>query len=178
MGCGGSKKTEGNEPAKQEEAPPKKEESLNRPKNTEEAIYEAFQKVDTNNSGYLTKEEIKQALKELGEDDITDEQLDQCMDKVDKNEDDKISYKEFYNAWIAACKEISKREKLMTAFKNMDKDGSGRLSKDEVTAALKEIGAYEDNEQVEQMIKDADADGDGKVNYAEFVDIIEKESQQ
>ncbi|XP_077991427.1 neo-calmodulin-like [Glandiceps talaboti] len=185
MGCGGSKKTAGSEPKaeaaadnKQEEAP-KTEGKVKGPKCTEDELTAKFKEADTDDSGYLTRDEIKKVLADIGEDGINDAEIDTLIEKIDKNDDGKVHYGEFYKNWKEACEEQKQedvdRENIRKAFKNMDKDGNGLLTKEEVTQALKDCNAYEGNDQVQKMIDDADVDGDGKVRYEEFVNILQKE---
>lgn len=185
MGCGGSKKsTTGSEPAAASNAKSDPQKDTNakktkKPCNSEEKIMEAFAAIDTDNSGYVTKDEVKKILKDLGED-VADEDIDKFFDSADKNDDGKISYKEFYAAWVKATEEAKKEDELtqdemLTAFKAMDTDGSGSLTRDEVKKALQQASSFYSEEQVDKMISDADADKDGKVNYEEFIKVIKKE---
>lgn len=63
-------------------------------------ILESFKKLDVDNSGYLNKDEIKKALKEIySEIDIrlSDSDIDHLIQSVDKNNDGKIQIEEFVN---------------------------------------------------------------------------------
>lgn len=56
---------------------------------------------------------------------------------------------------------------LIAAFQKIDKDGDGQLDREEIREALAEMGAGDD--AVEEMIKSADTDGDGKISKDEFL---------
>lgn len=59
---------------------------------------------------------------------------------------------------------------LAEQFKQFDKDGSGALSPDELKTALKEVQGVDYNEaEIQDLIKRIDIDGDGEVNYSEFL---------
>ena len=59
---------------------------------------------------------------------------------------------------------------LAEQFKEFDKDGSGALSPDEVKQALREVQGVDYNEQeIQEIIKKIDIDGDGEINYSEFL---------
>jgi calcium-dependent protein kinase len=59
---------------------------------------------------------------------------------------------------------------LAEQFKQFDKDGSGALSPDEVKLALREVQGVDYNEQeIQEIIKKIDIDGDGEINYSEFL---------
>lgn len=59
---------------------------------------------------------------------------------------------------------------LAEQFKEFDKDGSGALSPEEVKQALREVQGVDYNEQeIQEIIKKIDIDGDGEINYSEFL---------
>ena len=49
---------------------------------------------DKNNDGFITADELKQVIESFGHD-LTDEELDEMIEGVDKNKDGKINYLEF-----------------------------------------------------------------------------------
>merc|ERR1719326_1335850 len=49
---------------------------------------------------------------------------------------------------------------LIALFDQLDKDGDGQLDRDEIQQGLSAMGVTEEN--VDEMIKSADTDGDGK----------------
>ena len=54
------------------------------------------------------------------------------------------------------------------AFAKYDKDGSGAIDKDELSAMSAELGNPLDDEQLETALKDLDLNGDGVVDIDEF----------
>jgi len=53
-----------------------------------------------------------------------------------------------------------------------DKDGNGRISASELRHVMTNLGEKLSQEEVEEMIREADTDGDGQVNYEEFVSMM------
>ena len=49
------------------------------------------------------------------------------------------------------------------------KDGNGFISVAELRYVMANLGEKLTDDEVEEMIRDADIDGDGQVNYEEFV---------
>ncbi len=65
-----------------------------------------------------------------------------------------------YNEFVASTMHISKLEKeelLQKAFAQLDRDGSGTISVDELRHALKQFGVYDD---AAQLLSIADKNGD------------------
>uniref|UniRef100_A0A8P0NV50 EF-hand calcium-binding domain-containing protein 11 n=2 Tax=Canis lupus familiaris TaxID=9615 RepID=A0A8P0NV50_CANLF len=53
-----------------------------------------------------------------------------------------------------------------------DKDGNGYISAVELHHVMTNSGVKLTDEEVDEMIKEADTDGDGRVNYEEFVQMV------
>ena len=58
---------------------------------------------------------------------------------------------------------------LKAAFSQMDANGDGYVTKDELKAMLAGLGETVDEAVVNEMIAVADTNGDGKVDFNEFV---------
>ena len=65
--------------------------------------------------------------------------------------------------------------KSAKAFQDIDADGSGRLSKEELAGALKRWKVPITPEKLDQLVTTCDADGDGNISYPEFVDGLAKD---
>lgn len=57
-------------------------------------------------------------------------------------------------------------EEMRNAFKIFDKDGSGKIDAKELRHAMKSLGETMTDGEVDEMIKAADQDSDGKVDYS------------
>ena len=60
-------------------------------------LKKAFEVMDTNKDGFVTKDELKNLLKGLGED-VTDEVVDEMIKIADENGDGKVEFNEFVKA--------------------------------------------------------------------------------
>lgn len=60
-------------------------------------------------------------------------------------------------------------EAIRAQFQALDKDGNGVVSAEEIREVLTALGDRLSDEDVNEMIRDVDTDGDGQVNYEEFV---------
>ncbi len=61
---------------------------------SKEEIIEAFKLFDTDGSGFITTDEIKKALADIGEE-VSDEEIKKNFQIADKNGDGRISIDEF-----------------------------------------------------------------------------------
>lgn len=56
-------------------------------------------------------------------------------------------------------------EELRNAFCLFDKDGSGYISSSELKAAMNNFDENLTDEEIEEMIREADLDGDGEISF-------------
>jgi calmodulin len=63
-------------------------------------------------------------------------------------------------------------EFILKSFKEWDKDGSGKISAGEVRATMTNLGDKLTDAEVEEMIAQSDTDGDGQIDYDEFIGIM------
>lgn len=73
----------------------------------------------------------------------------------------------------------AKKEEILLAFKQYDKDNSGYLDKHEIKSAIKEMNSHLESlglslsdKDVEEMTYRADTNKDGKIGIEEFVSLI------
>ena len=60
-------------------------------------------------------------------------------------------------------------EEMMHAFKVFDKNGDNFISRSELKSAMRKMGERMSDRDIDYIIKEADLDKDGRVNYHEFV---------
>ena len=137
-----------------------------------------FEEMDTNKDGTLTINEIKEGINKMPKmTELEEEEKENIINSLDTDKSQKIEYNEF----IAACMEQKaylRDENLLEAFMMLDFDGSGQISKSDIKNALN--GEF-DNETLEKLIQEFDLNGDGEIDYKEFMTgmatINEKEEE-
>jgi len=92
--------------------------------------------------------------------------------KVDTDGSGEIEYSEFVVATMNE-KNLLNNNKLQTAFKMFDKDGGGSISIEEIKQVLS-FGQNLEEDVVNQIIKQVDANGDGEISYDEFAAMMLK----
>ncbi|CAL5339753.1 unnamed protein product [Camellia sinensis] len=132
---------------------------------------EAFCMLDKDGDGCITIEELATAIKSI--DQIpTEVELQRMISEVDVNGNGTIEFGEFLHLMATKMKESEAEEELKEAFKVFDKDQDGYISPNELRNVMVNLGERPTDEEVEQMIRDADLDGDGLIDYKEFVRMM------
>ena len=128
-----------------------------------------FKAFDKDNNGQIDYKEFKQGLMELNINNLTKDEIKNVFANVDVDHNGRIDYTEF----IAASLErrvYLKKEKLFEAFSNLDKDKDCKISKDEIMKILR-LEPKEDP-FVAKLINLADKNGDGNIDYKEFLEMM------
>jgi len=69
-------------------------------------------------------------------------------------------------------KDTDTEEELVEAFKVFDRDGNGFINSAELRHVMTNLGEKLEDEEIDEMLREADVDGDGQVNYEEFVKMM------
>ncbi|XP_074272016.1 calcium-dependent protein kinase 33-like isoform X3 [Silene latifolia] len=128
-----------------------------------------FINMDTDNSGYLTYEELKTGLAQLGSK-LTEVEVMQLMEAADFDGDGTIDYTEFITATMHRHR-LETEENILRAFRYFDKDSSGYITTDELEAAMMEYGVADEN-SIKEILSEVDTDNDGRINYDEFCTMM------
>jgi calcium-dependent protein kinase len=94
------------------------------------------------------------------------------MKCVDLDGNGSIDYNEFLTATVNREKILSQKN-LEMAFQAFDKDGSGKISTDEIMQIFNNTD-IKDKSIFEKMIKEADENGDMEISLEEFKNLMTK----
>lgn len=83
-------------------------------------------------------------------------------------------YLDCVNVWIQSEKDS--REEILKAFRLFDDDETGKISFRNLKRVAKELGENMTDEELAEMIEEADRDGDGEINEEDFLRIMKKTS--
>ena len=144
---------------------------------------EAFAFFDKDGDGCITVEELATVMGSLQGHRPSEDELGEMIRDADADGNGTIDFPEFLalmarktaagssaGAGGGDCDDPD--EELREAFKVFDKDQNGDISATELRHVMINLGEKLTDEEVEQMIREADLDGDGQVNYDEFVRMM------
>lgn len=133
-----------------------------------ENFREIFISCDSNHDGSLTLFELNRALTKLGYR-LTNSDVAIIFSEIDSDESGTISFREFLTLLDKKKESKQAEDELLGAFKVFDQDGNGYVSADELRDTLIKHGENISCDEAEDIVKTADLNGDGRINYEEFV---------
>ena len=120
--------------------------------------------------GNTTTKELGFGMRFLGQD-PTEAEVQDMINEVDADGNGIIDYSESLTLMERKMKNTDSEKEILEAFKVFDKDGNAFISAADIT----NLGEYLADEEVDEMIHEADIadiDGDGQINYEEFVKMM------
>merc|ERR1712098_858709 len=128
-------------------------------------IREAFNLFDGDQSGAIDVRELKAAMRALGFE-IKNEELKKMVTDIDNDGNGTIEFGEFLEMMTGKMGE--------KVFKLFDDDNTNKISFRNLARVAEELGENIDDEELQDMINQADRDGDGEINLDEFYRIMKK----
>ncbi|XP_005370455.1 centrin-4 [Microtus ochrogaster] len=138
-------------------------------------IKEAFDLFDVDGSGTIDVKELKIAMRALGFE-PKKEEIRQLIAEIDKEGTGTICFEDFFAIMSVKMNEKDEREEILKAFKLFDDDATGTISLNNIKRVAKELGENLTEEELQEMLDEADRDGDGEINEEEFLRMMKKTS--
>jgi len=139
-------------------------------------IKEAFDLFDTDGTGTIEEKELKVALRALGFE-PKKEELKKLVSDLDKQNSSSghgmLDFNEFLDIMTTKMSEKDSKEQIQKAFQ-LFKGPTSKISFEDLKTVARELGETMSDEELLEMIKEADKDQDGEVSEEEFLRIIRK----
>jgi calmodulin len=141
------------------------------PRDKHEECKEVFDLFDKDKDGAITQKEIADVLRTLGAN-PTKEEIEMIFKETDTDNSGKIEFEEFMDLFKSKISFPGLEEDLIEAFRLFDREGSGTVSVQEFKHVMTTLGDALTDEEAEELLRKADIDEKGLINYDEFVKSI------
>lgn len=145
----------------------------------------AFEMFDKDRSNSIDHNEFKDLMRSLGYD-LSDNEIEDLMYEGHKREKmkneqnhqnvqvntDVITLSQFLTVMNTWRKERDVAEDYMEAFRVFDFTGSGKVEVETIKTILVQYGEDVTEDDISYMLNDADVDGDGLIDYKNFVRLL------
>ncbi|XP_063705577.1 calmodulin-A-like isoform X3 [Culicoides brevitarsis] len=132
---------------------------------------EAFMLFDKDEDGTISVTELGVVMRSLGQR-PTETELRDMVNEWDENGNGTIEFNEFLQMMSKKLTFSDGEDELKEAFRVFDKNNDGLISSSELRHVMTNLGEKMTQQEADDMLKEADMDGDGMVNYNEFVMIL------
>ncbi|KAI4252918.1 MAG: hypothetical protein L6R42_007779 [Xanthoria sp. 1 TBL-2021] len=119
----------------------------------------------------ITTKELGTVMRSLGQN-PSESELQDMINEVDADNNGTIDFPEFLTMMARKMKDTDSEEEIREAFKVFDRDNNGFISAAELRHVMTSIGEKLTDDEVDEMIREADQDGDGRIDYNEFVQLM------
>ncbi|XP_062716066.1 calmodulin-A-like isoform X1 [Aedes albopictus] len=132
-----------------------------------EELKEAFSLFDTNGDGTITSSELGTVLRSLGKN-VSDAEVEELLKEVSVDHEGMIHFPDFVAMMSIRLRDFNSEDELKEAFRMFDRNGDGMISADELRLALQSFGEQLADEEIEELLREADINCDGQIDYQDF----------
>lgn len=137
-------------------------------------LKKAFRKIDRDNSGMISHEELQKIMNEVGMQ-YSDNETKLIIKTIKKTDDKEINYTDFLAATIDH-KIFLNKDKIKLAFKHFDIFNKNEISLSSLKESMARNGRKYNDSILEQWIKEIDLSKTGKISLKNFIEVMRMEN--
>ena len=134
-------------------------------------IRSTFDLIDTSHDGLIDPDELRCALNSLGFE-FTAGEIKRLVMELDPQNTGTIDFQHFSELIHQKMSEREKIEEIQYAFQMFDSNRTGKITFADLKRVAKELGEELTDQELHEMINEADTDNDGEISFEEFVALV------
>lgn len=131
-------------------------------------IKQVFDRFDQEETGQISSKDLGNILRSFGID-VLDRDLTDLLEEINRDNGGKISFSSFLEILISRLDNLEIEKMIISSFEVFDSTKRGIISASELRYLMTHLGERLSEEEVNEMIRDADVDGTGQIDYRSFV---------
>ena len=136
--------------------------------NKEKEFKNIFDKYDSNKDGNVNSDELANILKAININ-VSDEEIKEIIEEIELEGNNEINFENFISIVNRREKDVDTKEEVLNAFKFFDKEGNGLININDLKYIMINVSKNLSEAEIDDMLKEADLDMDGFINYEEFI---------
>jgi len=132
---------------------------------------EAYKLFDRDGDDLVTWQELGNVMRSLGQN-PTEDELKDMVNEADDNGNGYVDFDEFLVTMTKKVKEADSGDEFREAFRIFDTQGDGFISVEKLKHVATTLGETLTDDEINEMIREADKDDNGIVDFNEFVDMM------
>ncbi|KAL4237816.1 hypothetical protein ACF0H5_002528 [Mactra antiquata] len=144
---------------------------------TEEQIAEfreAFSLFDKDGDGTMTTKELGTVMRSFGLD-PSQRELQEMVAEVDVDGNGEIDFDEFLMMMAKKLNDVDHEAEMKEAFEIFDRENNGFITHADLKFVMCQLGEKLTDEEVSEMLKEADVSERGKITWNEFYAVMMKD---
>ena len=139
-----------------------------------EELKEAFTLFDTNHNGTIDLREFKAAMRALGYDVTKQQCIEMFREGADKTAESVLNFNDFCKLLAPKLKSKDSRDEVMKVYELFDFEQQGYITFKNLKKIAQDVGENLTDQELHEMIAEADKTGDGHINFQEFFRVMSK----
>ncbi|KAH8312542.1 hypothetical protein KR044_011347 [Drosophila immigrans] len=131
-------------------------------------LTEAFTLFDTKNQGYISMKQLKDIMNAVAHK-PSEHELQEYYNEYDPNNSDELYLSDFLHLMSVRYKDMTPEDEVILAFRVFDKEDNGYIHESEFRYIMTTLGDRMEDDDIDQIILDADANTEGNIVYRDFV---------
>lgn len=136
--------------------------SFQSPMPSREFLWDVFQRVDKDRSGFISADELQQALSNGTWSPFNPETVRLMIGMFDRQNKGQISFEDFGALWKYVTD-------WQSCFRSFDRDNSGNIDREELKTALTSFGYRLSDSLISTMVRKFDRHGNGTILFDDFI---------